>query len=77
MNAEHDLIDNFLAHWVGLARSPALYGIATDEHSHFWREEEAAVLAIQALARALGVNLVQVAERISRPSRTTDHTAAL
>jgi hypothetical protein len=63
MNREHDLTHSLLAWWLGLACSPTLYGMATGIVARRWREEEAAVLAVQRYARAMGVDLVEVAER--------------
>lgn len=66
MNRTHDLTHSLLAHWLGLAASPTLQGVATGEHYANWWIEERAVLAIQSFADAMGVDLVDVAKRNQR-----------
>jgi hypothetical protein len=64
MNREHDLAHSLLSYWLGLVHSPTLYGQAIGRPSAFWREEEAAVLALQRYARTMGIDLVEVAEAV-------------
>jgi hypothetical protein len=66
MSREHELGHSILAHLLGLPESPTLRGVADSRFWPHWRAEEAAVLALQAYARAAGVNLVDVAEHISK-----------
>jgi hypothetical protein len=40
-------------------------GIAIGKHATCWREEEACALALQKLARTLGIDLQAVAERLA------------
>jgi hypothetical protein len=61
MNRTHDLTHSLLAGWLGLPCSPTLHGIATDATYEHWQREEAAVLAIQAFAKAAGVDLMALA----------------
>lgn len=66
MNRSHDLTHSILAHVLGLPCSPTLYGLAEGTHFPHWRIEEAAVLAVQQLAAAAGVDLFAVARRMGR-----------
>jgi hypothetical protein len=68
MSRDHELTHHILAHLLGLPCSPTLMGIAISKHATCWREEEAAVLALQKLARMLGVDLHAVAERLATDS---------
>lgn len=69
MSREHEVAHTLLAHLLGLPESPTLRGVADGSFWPHWRAEEAAVLALQAYARAAGVSLVDVAERLSAPAR--------
>jgi hypothetical protein len=67
LNREHDLAHSMLARLLGLPHSPTLRDAAagkpaTDLHA----AEEEAVLAIQRFARALGIDLVDAALRLSQ-----------
>ncbi|WP_046869282.1 hypothetical protein [Microvirga massiliensis] len=67
MNREHDLTHALLAYWLGLPWSPTLRDVVTNTPAteiHYLEEE--AVLAIQRFAVAMGVDLLEVARRISR-----------
>ncbi len=67
MNRHHDLAHTILAAVLGLRASPTLAAVARgDRWSEWWREEQA-VLALQGYAAAAGVDLEQVAARLSRP----------
>jgi hypothetical protein len=61
MSREHEVCHSLLAAWLGLPESPTLRGVADGSFWPHWHLEEAAVLAIQAFARAAGVDLVEVA----------------
>ena len=63
MNRDHDLVHTLLPLWLGLAYSPTLWGIAhaTPWPQH-WREE-IAVLGIQGLLVALGLDAATIAGR--------------
>jgi hypothetical protein len=65
MSREHEITHHLLAHWLGLAHSPTMMGIAVTHIFKDWRTEEAAVLGIQAFARLMGVDLSEVAKRIA------------
>lgn len=63
MSREHELGHALLAHLLGLASSPTMYGIALHGAAEgpywpAWRDEEACVLALQRYARSAGVDLV-------------------
>jgi hypothetical protein len=66
MNRTHDLTHNLLAHVLGLGSSPTLYHVSRGQVFEHWRAEEAAVLAFQAYAQVLGINLQDVAARWSK-----------
>jgi hypothetical protein len=65
MSREHELAHTMLAGWLGLPYSPTLQGVATGDTWPHWHLEEAAVLALQAYARALGVSIVDLAKESS------------
>ena len=65
MNVSHDLAHSMLARWLGLPHSPTLHAVAHgDKAPKVWRREEQAVLALQAYAKALGVDLVKLAKEM-------------
>jgi hypothetical protein len=66
MSREHEIAHSILAAVLGLKESPTLAGVAAERFWPFWDKEEAAVLAFQAYARAAGIDLVEVAVRLSR-----------
>ena len=66
MSRDHEILHSLIAVWLGLPESPTLRGAATRQWWPNWRQEEGAVLAMQALCRALGVDVVVLAERLSR-----------
>jgi hypothetical protein len=71
MSREHELTHHLLADLLGLPYSPTLHGVAAQKIYERNNIEEAAVLAIQAFARAVDVDLVEIAlkkdaERSSR-----------
>lgn len=66
MSREHELGHHLLAGLLRLPCSPTMRGLALvatgiGPHWPAWRKEEAAVLALQAYARAAGVSLVEIA----------------
>jgi hypothetical protein len=66
MNRDHDLAHTLLAYFLGMPCSPALRDVAmgvaaNDVH---WLEEEA-VLSLQKFARAMGIDLVLIARKIT------------
>lgn len=62
MNMDHDVCHSVLAFWLGLSCSPTLYARARGTTvAPFWQEEEAAVLAIQRLTQALGLDVRAIA----------------
>ena len=65
MSRDHELSHHILATLLGLPCSPTLMGIAIGKHATCWRQEEAAVLALQAYAQAAGIDLQAVAERLA------------
>jgi hypothetical protein len=67
MSREHELMHHLIAHWLGLPLSPTLAAVASGSVDDDWRLEEAAVLAIQAFARAKGINLVDLAKKGINP----------
>lgn len=70
MSREHELAHVLLSYILGLPESPALRAAANDAGpSDLTGMEEDAVMAIQRFARAAGVDLVEVALRISRADR--------
>jgi hypothetical protein len=64
MSREHELAHHITAALLGLPCSPTMMGQAIGKHAVCWRQEEAAVLALQAFARCVGVDLEAVAERL-------------
>ena len=78
MSYEHELLHVLLADWLGLDESPVLRAVAEgradrDPNGRLWREE-AAVLALQELANAWGVDLsqLQAGGRESPPDHVAD-----
>ncbi|GGD31338.1 hypothetical protein [Aureimonas glaciei] len=67
MSLDHELVHLLLANWLGLPEPPTYRGIVEAKTGGTWwsgwRKEEAAVLAIQALAREVGVDIVALAKR--------------
>lgn len=72
LNRTHDLAHAILAHVLGLPESPTLAGVVSGEYWPHWAREEAAALCVQALAHAAGVNLEDVAERLSQGDSLTE-----
>jgi hypothetical protein len=66
MNEEHDVTHSLLAYWLRLPYSPSLMGAAKQKRAEVHREEESAVLALQRYARALNLDLVQLAQSYGR-----------
>lgn len=67
MSRDHELCHSLLSHWLGLPRSAALFSVAVGENAgRLGQLEETAVMAVQALAKAAGVDLVQLAREIGR-----------
>ena len=66
MNRDHDMAHTLLAVMLGLPASPTLAGVASGKHWPHWWAEERAVLALQGYAAAAGVDLRDVAARLSR-----------
>jgi hypothetical protein len=65
MNRSHDLAHSLISFWLGLRFSPTLHDVACDRKAnHIHDLEEDAVKALQRFAKAMGVDLVKVAERI-------------
>lgn len=60
MNRTHDLAHSLLAYWLGLRCSPSLQAAAEGQRYPHWREEEAAVLALQRFAKAANIDLLSV-----------------
>lgn len=69
MNRTHDLAHAILAHVLGLPQSSTLAGVASGDYWPHWAAEERACLALQAYAAAAGVDLEQVAARLSGPQQ--------
>jgi hypothetical protein len=63
LNRSHDVTHSLLAAWFGLPHSPTLHAIANGRLYPENAAEERAVMAVQAFARAVGVDLMAVAER--------------
>jgi hypothetical protein len=64
MNRDHDMIHNLLPVWLGIPKSPTLYGVATQQPwPHAWAEESV-VLALQRLLRLLGIDPMALATRL-------------
>lgn len=66
MNRSHDVAHSLLAYWLRLPYSPSLMGAAKGKRSDVHTAEEGAVLALQRYARALNLDLVQLAESYGR-----------
>src|SRR6185312_3200388 len=66
MSREHEVAHSLLAALLGLDESPTMRGVADDDFWPYWHAEEAAVLGLQAFARAAGVDLIEAARRFSR-----------
>jgi hypothetical protein len=64
MNRDHDLLHLLLAHWLGQTTSGTLDAVAHDTVYPHVALEEAAVLAIQALCVAVGIDPLDLARRI-------------
>lgn len=66
MNVTHDIAHSLLCHLLGLPHSGSLRAAATRSKPRDvdWIEEEA-VLALQKFAHAAGVDLLEVAQRVS------------
>lgn len=60
----HEVTHSLIAHWLGLPCSPVFRRVAGGDHEadDLTRVEEAAVLALEAYANAMGVDLVEVAK---------------
>lgn len=67
LNVEHDLAHAILAHVLGLRQSSTLDGVASGEYWPHWAAEEAACLCLQSYAHAAGVDLEDIAARLSEP----------
>jgi hypothetical protein len=65
MNRHHDLTHMMLSHWLGLPFSLTLKGVADGHEWPQWRDEEAAVLAVQKFANSAGIDLLKVAKKHS------------
>lgn len=65
MSREHEITHHLIANWLGLPLSPTLGAVASGSVDDDWRLEEAAVLAIQAFARAKGMDLLALAKRLA------------
>jgi ribosomal protein L32 len=65
LNRCHETGHTLLAHWLGLPCSNVFARLSAGHHEadDVTRAEEAAVLAIEAFANAVGVDLVEVARR--------------
>lgn len=63
MNRSHDLAHSVLAVIMGLDVSPTLWAVAHGRTWPGWWREEAAVLELQGLANALGVTMIELAEK--------------
>lgn len=68
MNRQHDLAHSILSAVLGLPASPTLAALAEGRRWPAWHIEERAALALQGFAHAAGVDLEQVAERLSHES---------
>jgi hypothetical protein len=66
MNREHDISHSIIAHLLRLECSPTLLGVASGKTYRHWPIEEQAVLRLQGFARAVGVDLIEVAKRIGQ-----------
>lgn len=66
MSQEHEVLHTLASvAWLGLPESKTLRGVASGHHWPHWRQEEAFVLAGQALARTCGVSILGLAEKAS------------
>jgi hypothetical protein len=63
LNVEHELTHTLVAHWLGVPCSPVFRRVASGDHEadDLTRLEEGAVLAIQAYAVAIGLDLIEIA----------------
>ncbi len=66
MSREHEVGHSLLAHLLGLPASPTLIEVAHGRTWRHWRQEEAAVLALQGYARVAKVDLEAVAIKLSK-----------
>lgn len=66
MNRDHDLAHSILAALLGLDGSPTLRAISKGMVWPLWHVEEEAALALQKYAQTMGIDLVDVARRLSR-----------
>ncbi|MBZ9852780.1 hypothetical protein LB566_03155 [Mesorhizobium sp. CA13] len=71
MSRDHEIGHSVLACLLGLPESPTLRGVADERFWRHWRAEEAAVLAFQAYARIVGVDMVEIADRLERAARAS------
>jgi len=67
MCVEHELLHTALAYWLGLYESPVMRAVAEDDGpvDGITSLEEAAVMAVQAYAVAVGVNLTRRLAEVS------------
>jgi hypothetical protein len=63
LSREHELCHGLLAAMLGLPHSPTLWAVAHGTDDPTGPLEEAAVLAVQRFARAVGASLVEAAQR--------------
>lgn len=56
MSREHEVCHALLCQWIGLRESPTLRGVADGQYWPHWRDEEAAVLALQKLLNTLQID---------------------
>lgn len=66
LSREHELGHHVLAHLLGLSYSPTMRAIGLGQSDPTGLVEEAAVLALQRYARAMGVSLIEVARRLAQ-----------
>lgn len=66
MNVHHDLTHTLVSTMIGLPYSCTMRGIADKNFWRHHRREEAAILGVQQLALAAGIDLLKVAETYSR-----------
>lgn len=71
MSRDNDLLHSLICSWLGLPRSPTLNGCANRPYWPDWWREEETVMALQRLARFLGVDLLEVARRRSAEAGNT------
>jgi hypothetical protein len=66
MNRDHEVTHSLLAHWLGMPESPVMRAIvAHSGPSDLTGSEERVVLALQEYAKLAGVDLLEVARRLS------------